>query len=565
MADTYTIYDTLGNKIKLGTNEFISEGGEGKVFIKNNMIYKIYHEASKALSIQKIQELSVLQKPNIFNPISPIYNEHRLPIGYIMHYADNTVALPRIFTTSFRTRNQITPDMSISLVNKMMETIQYIHEKDILLVDGNEYNYLVNGKNFTDPYFIDVDSYQTSSYPATVIMPSIRDWQAKKWTKETDWFSFGIIATEIFLGIHPFKGVHPDYENLPSADRLKERVLHNVSIFNKKTQVPDSCRPFNLIPTEFVSWFEQIFEQGKRIAPPQLTTKIISKAQTTHFHNSSAKLIISNLFEAESEILGVTYINGHQIIYIDGAVYLDKHKYVLESKSAGIIYHNNIPFEVDIKDSCLFICNFKNKEVICENTIAAKAKVIIDNRVYVCSEGKFSEIKISDFGKTVATVGNTWSIMPNATKLYREILIQNILGKTYITFPPASGMCQTIAISEFDSIKIIDAKYEDGVMSVLAFDAGNYDRLTITFNTDFSKYEIRIEKDVSVYGINFASLPNGIYAALDENGNLSIGGRKTSSVNVLKDSGIKADSVLCHDGTTVCYYLDNTVYSIRMK
>ena len=47
-----------------------------------------------------------------------------------------------------------------------------------------------------------VDSYQTAHYPATAIMPSVRDWKVPlhDFSELSDWFSFAIVSFQVFLG-----------------------------------------------------------------------------------------------------------------------------------------------------------------------------------------------------------------------------------------------------------------------------------------------------------------------------------------------------------------------------
>lgn len=558
---TFTLYDSVGTQIKISDSDYVSEGGEGRIYIKNNLVYKIYIDEKDVIDAHKLKELSVLQRPNILSPKDHVFNDKHMPVGFFMDYATNTIPLPRLFTSSFRNRSQVSPEMSIKLVEKMIDTIQYIHEKDILIVDGNEFNYLVDGNTFVDPYFIDVDSYQTKNFPAKVIMPSIRDWQSKVFSKETDWYSFAIIATQIFIGIHPFKGSHPDFK----PGEMKERMLRNISIFNSKSSVPSATRPFNLIPAEYQKWFSEIFESGKRLPPPQIVTKTISKPSVTIMKGSN-KFVITKLFEAEEQILGVTFAAGHRIIYTDGSVYLDAHQYSLSSKTAGIVYHNNVPYSVDIVDGMLDIHNFMNKSPANGIRIKADAKLVIDNRVYVLSDNKFSEIKISEMnGKTFFTVGNTWNVMPNSTKIFREVVVQDILGKAYLLVPVRENACHLVAVPELDKCRILDGKYEDNVAVFLVFKDGIYSRIMFKFYSSFAYYEPQVEKDVSVYGINMVSLPNGVYALLDENGALELGSLKATTKNIITGTGIDTNSILCHEGTDVKFALGKEFYSLKMR
>jgi hypothetical protein len=156
----------------------------------------------------------------------------------------------------------------IKLVKKFQDGIQCVHSKDILIVDVNEYNFIVNS-SFDEIFFIDCDSYQTPSFPATAIMESIRDRHSKTFSKETDWYSWGILVFQMQIGIHPYKAKHPKYKT------LDEKMIHNISVFNKDVSVPAVCYPLTVIPENYRNWYKAIFEDGKRIAPPDTMIAVV--------------------------------------------------------------------------------------------------------------------------------------------------------------------------------------------------------------------------------------------------------------------------------------------------
>ncbi len=201
--------------ITLTDNEYLAQGGEGVVYCKGNIAYKIYHDSDKMIPEQKIYELQALQISNVLAPIDIIYNYNtKQAIGFTMPYITSTEYLSRLFVKSFKKQHSINPKMVISLVRKMQETLHEIHQKGIVVGDYNEMNFLVDNK-FENIFHIDVDSYQTENYPSTAIMDSVRDRQVPIGTfnKETDWFSWAIVTFQLYTGIHPFKGRHPKYKN----------------------------------------------------------------------------------------------------------------------------------------------------------------------------------------------------------------------------------------------------------------------------------------------------------------------------------------------------------------
>ena len=154
------------------------------------------------------------------------------------------------------------------MIRKAQSIVQDVHKVGIIIVDLNEMNFLVD-KKFKELYFIDVDSYQTPSFPATAIMESIRDRQTNTFSTLTDWFSFGIVSFEMFIGIHPFKGKHP------SIKTMDERMKANMPVFHKDVKYPNVCQPFDIIPQAYKNWYKAMFFEGKRLPPPLEAVEVI--------------------------------------------------------------------------------------------------------------------------------------------------------------------------------------------------------------------------------------------------------------------------------------------------
>jgi hypothetical protein len=248
-----------GQAITLGQQNFVAKGGEGKIFQKGGIAYKIYEDLTKMIAVAKIKELDI-PDPNVIRPIDPIINKKKQNVGFTMEWlGDDNESLCKLFTTKFQKDNGINNDMIIKLIENMKKTTETVHKHDCLVVDGNELNYLVK-KDWVTPLFIDVNSWQTRSYPPTAIMPSIRDWTVDTFSELTDWFSFAIVTFQLFVGIHPFKGKHKSYKKNDFINRIKDRV----SVFNGGVSLPPTVRDFNLIPSGYKDWYFKLFENGDR-------------------------------------------------------------------------------------------------------------------------------------------------------------------------------------------------------------------------------------------------------------------------------------------------------------
>jgi len=181
-------------------------------------------------------------------------------------------------------------------------------------------NFLVS-KKFDDVLFIDADSYQTKSFPATAIMPSIKDWkvQNNKFTTDSDWYSFGVVTFQMWTGIHPYKG---RYKKKPMT--FEERIQHGISVFNQDVGIPKAAYPFDMIPKGYREWYEAVFEKGRRCAPPAdigaamiFIPKIVTLSGTQY-------LDITEIGEYDGDITNFWSDGGKLVVATTKAMYINK-------------------------------------------------------------------------------------------------------------------------------------------------------------------------------------------------------------------------------------------------
>ncbi|MFW6121983.1 MAG: protein kinase domain-containing protein, partial [Petrotogales bacterium] len=315
-------------EVNLTQKNFLAKGGEGTVYSKKSVAYKIYENPDTMIPYGKIQELSVLELPQIIKPEEIIRDKDGVIIGYTMRYVKNTHALCSLFPKKFRLRHNITNDIIVNLVKIFRKIIEYVHSKNILVVDLNELNFLVANK-FDDMYAIDVNSYQTTNFPATVVMPSILDRHCNNhFDAGTDWFSWGIVSCRMLLGIHPYKGKHKDFKKIPLGDRMNARMKANVSIFHDEVSVPAACQSFDIIPQVLKDWYIAVFEDGEREPPPDDFFAVTIKATTKIKRISgSDSFNVEELFEYDSEILEVICFEGTRIVVTQDKVFMNQKEY----------------------------------------------------------------------------------------------------------------------------------------------------------------------------------------------------------------------------------------------
>jgi len=553
------------NEVNLTQNDFVSKGGEGSIFKKGRISYKIYEDPKKMIPEAKINELQLIKPKNVIKPKDIILDRKNTIVGFTMDWVDG-IPLCKLFTNDFRNKKGITENSTLELVENIKLTIHEIHKAKCLEVDGNELNYLVDNKKFTFPFFIDVNSYKTPSFPATAIMPSIRDWRSKTFSELTDWFSFAIIACQLFIGIHPFKGRHPNYKK----NDTKTRLMNNISIFNNKVRVPAPTRDFSLIPTKYMAWFIELFNNGRRIEPPELPGTIVVAHVKVKLIQSTNNFEISFIKEYDDEIFYHSTICGTPITKTKRKLFIGNRDYKVEQEVEVLFTPKNLtPILVKIEQEKLKLKSLSGEKVIPPD-LSCQDLMIINNILYIRNNGSLLELNFNEGSASIrVALKNNWKIMPNSSIVFSGVVYQNVLGKPYLVIPiPKTGLssCVIKEIPEIEDHKVIEAKHDLGVCVLVTYKEGIYYQIVLKFDEKYEKYTCRFIKDISTHSTNFVTLENGIVILMNDD-ILEIFSRDLSKTDVkaFDDPDIDSTMSLCKDGVEVRFFKGNKLYKIKMK
>lgn len=552
--------------VNLDPSDFKS-GGEAKVWIKGDSVYKIYHDPKHMIPVEKIQELQSINLPNVFSPKDIILSPRKKPIGFTMDKAIGE-SLIKLHTTGFRNDKGITNNHAIELIENIKKTISLVHEKNFLLVDINDLNIVVE-HSWVDPNFIDVNSWKTPNFPATAINPNVRDYSSSKFTTLTDWFSFGVITCYLFVGIHPFRGSHKKYNRADVEGRMRDHI----SIFNKDVRLPRSVRDFSLIPDHYRKWYIDLFENGKRMEPPLLPGTVVMVSVDVRIIQSTDSFEITYYKEFDDIITSHRKVFGRDVTRTKSTIWIDNERMVVSPGVDVIITYVDLnPILVKVSNGILELkCTDHKKEVKCPKFNASNM-MIIDNNLFIINSGDVYEIGFTDIGdKIVASVDSSWSIMPGSSEVFDGVIYQLIAGKPYLVIPiPEPGENTKYienGIPEIQDYKIINAKHKDGVIMLTGLKNSIYDLFIIRFNEYYSSYHCRKIEDVDLQDPNFASLINGIVVSILTDNTLEISRRDPTKPNIDKiyDSDINSTMRLCKNGLEVRFFQDRNLYKIKKK
>jgi hypothetical protein len=552
-----------GSEISLTQKDFLASGGEGQIYVIGGTTYKIYSDPSKMVPLGKIQELADIKDPHVIKPEKVLFDpKSNKPVGFTSRFVHNEGALCQIFTRSFRDRNNVSHKDIAELVDGLQSIVRNVHSAKSLIVDLNEMNFLL-GTGLKDIYAIDVASYQTPHYKATALMESVRDRHMKpgEFTFGTDWFAFGILSFQMFVGIHPYKGKHPQIKG------LEERMLQNVSVLHKDVGIPQTCYPISVIPKTYLEWYKAVFEKGERTSPPSDIQVVVVPVKMVTTMGSAA-LDIHEIAAFDGLIQGVWDNSlGSVLVVTDKGIYHNGRKILDSTESI-----KGVGFTKGGKPVFGGVHGFQDAvtkdKVDCG--LSFGDLMSYNGTIYLKNGDKIVALDLLEVGehsKVIAGTSVAANVLEHATKLFEGGAIQNLLGATYVSLFPTKGSHYQVRMPELDGRKILDAKFDGGVLMVLTAKNSTYDRLVFRFDENLSSYDTRVIADVTPAGLNFVTLDSGICVSLTEEEDLELfsAAKGSTKTRIVKDKALGGDMRLYKRAGKVVFTRGDKLFSLSLK
>jgi len=500
--------------LTLTDRDFLGAGGEADVYRNGDQALKLFRDTSRMVAAGKVAELARIDAANVLRPQRLVFDPRdRVPIGYAMRFAGDAIPLVKFFSSGFKRTRGLTQDAIFTLVNAIAGTLSQIHAGGCLVVDLNELNILV-GSKLGSPWFIDTDSYRTPSFPATAVMATIRDPQVigDGFTVLSDWFAFAILAFQLYVGIHPYKGGHPAYK--PGA--WLQRMADGVSVFDPDTILPPGIGGFTSIPSAHLAWFRAIFVDNKRLPPPKPSACLPLRASVVPrpAQADSRSFQVSPILEIDEEIRDIFSLFGGLYAVTARAVYRNElclARFPAETRLVVTESEQGEPVIAVFRDG---VVNFVLPDGTRVDEVPALGFFVRSGLVYTIDQTWMVSHRFTRIGgKWVRKHQIEGRPEGQATAIGDGVVFKTVLGRTWIMAPIKPGRCLYTRVPELEGYRIISARAERHLCVVLTELAGCYFRFVLFLHAGKGKVFVRCEACDYVEP-NFAVLPNGVCAML---------------------------------------------------
>lgn len=316
-----------------------------------------------------------------------------------------------------------------------------------------------------------------------------------------------------------------------------------------------------------MDWYEATFERGLREPPPFDLSRagIILVAPRRIVGTDNFE--IEELFKWKWEIQQYTSYYQHEILIGAKTFGLNRKSDFTLVRPYSVGFHGSIPIIAKVKDGKLRMREMQMQQEIDCGDIRAEEVMAYEDRIYVRSGKNIYEMIVNGKLPAIKAMGR---VVGNCTeygsKMYPGVVVQSLLGMPFVSVFPKSGHCWPCKLPELKDYRIIDAKFDHGILMVAGEKVGKYDRFVFAVHEcDISKAFQKVE-DIAHTGLNFVVKDNGVCVHINEDEQVEIFHRNDlKKVKVIEDPEINAGMKLFTDGGRVLFADGKKLFSISIK
>lgn len=570
----------------LQPQDHLATGGEGAVYVKNGMVFKLYldPQAARARGMaDKVTLLAGLRHPFIVAPTDVLLDKRQDLIGYYMPAAAGE-ALMRVFTSAWRDANGFGDTQAVNLVENMRIAVEAAHGLGAVIADGNETNWLADG---VEPRLIDVDSWQIGRFPATAIMASIFDYHRPPPSRESDWFAWGVVSFQVLTGIHPYKGSHPDFRRGDLAARMRA----NASVLDAKVRLNAAVRDFGVIPNHLRDWYEATFQRAERMPPPSLIGSVVpvgtprrlrAVASAAGMLRHERYLTLPGLprwvtregiaiLDVAGELLAYDIVRRQPIVGVTSTelARLRKQQAVLMRNAGGLVW-----LELDRAAVRGRLVAGERDPVPASAVLPALPSVaerllLLGGRVFALNGDQdmgMIELAIDQLGtRSFLAIRQAWPVRTRSTRYYDGFGLTDCLGTPFVVMPEGAESLLVQRAADLKNYRVIGG-YAGGrqcllIHAIRRADGQLYRLLLRQVGQEFEVAEAAV---IDEPNLNVAVTERGIALEIADDGELMVWNTQGASVRRIADPALTTGHRLLTLAGGVLYLAGQDVFRLTL-
>ncbi|MBM4402474.1 MAG: hypothetical protein FJ044_04480, partial [Candidatus Cloacimonetes bacterium] len=259
-----------GHIVNLTPAEVIGAGGEGTIFGKGGVAYKIYDKPTRqrAEKLSAFLSLGVTIPPEVVAPQELVYDTGGgRVIGFTMRLLPSGLQVLETLTNrKHRETSGVSTRDVTDIFIRLHQVLDTLHPGGIVVGDLNYLNELCRK---TDLAMIDADSYQFGSFPCPVATPRCLDPRLygvdlslrPVFIPNDDWYAYLVLLFNSLLLTHPYGGTHRGLRTILLRAQAKVTVLDSSVIY------PNIAYPQEVVSDDLMHLFAETFAKGRRGKP----------------------------------------------------------------------------------------------------------------------------------------------------------------------------------------------------------------------------------------------------------------------------------------------------------
>lgn len=191
-------------------------------------------------------------------------------VGYTMNFLNNCEPLFQYAQKGFR-QNGITNEEILKIFLNLLQTVQGLHDKKVIIGDFNDLNVLVKDN---EAYIIDADSFQFANFfcrmfTVKFLDPLLCDKKAndislaRPYEANSDWYAYSIMLMQCLLYVDPYGGVYRPKDKAKKAN-LAERIQKRITVFDPEVMYPKPAMHYKILSDELLQYFYEVFVKDQR-------------------------------------------------------------------------------------------------------------------------------------------------------------------------------------------------------------------------------------------------------------------------------------------------------------